>query len=130
MNKLLGVDYGRQKIGLAFGDTDSRLAEPLNVIRYENEGKLMEKLLQILQELDAGKTVVGVSEGKMAKETRNFGKKLERKSGIPVIFQDETLTSKDAQKLARESGMKRKKRREMEDAYSATLILQGYLDNL
>jgi len=75
------------------------------------------------------KIVVGVSEGEMAEETKKFGKKLEDKLGISVVFQDETLTTYEAQRFSIEAGIKRKKRKELEDAYSAALILQEYLDS-
>ena len=58
-----------------------------------------------------------------------FGKKLEEDINISVVFQDETLTTKEAQDLSQKAGIKRKKRRELEDAYSASLILQSYIDN-
>jgi RNase H-fold protein (predicted Holliday junction resolvase) len=74
------------------------------------------------------KIVLGISEGKMGEESREFGRKLEKKLKIPMIFQDETLTTHEAQKLSIEAGMKRKKRKTLEDAFSATLILQAYLD--
>ncbi len=128
--KILGVDYGRKKIGLAIADSDSRLAEPLKVIRVENLEEGPGRVAEVVQVEEVEKVVLGISEGEMAEETKEFGKKLEEKLKIPVEFQDETLTTHDAQRLSLEVGMKRKKRKLMEDAYSATLILQDYLDSL
>lgn len=128
--KILGIDYGRKKIGLAIGDTQSRFAEPFGVIRSESSGEAMGKVVQVVQVEKVEQVVLGISEGEMAKETRDFGKLLQEKLEIPIEFQDETLTTHEAQRLSIESGMKRKKRRAMEDAYSATLILQSYLDSL
>ncbi|KKQ97681.1 MAG: hypothetical protein UT24_C0010G0017 [Candidatus Woesebacteria bacterium GW2011_GWB1_39_12] len=125
---ILGIDYGRKKIGLALADSESDLAEPYRVIRFnliEEAIKIIEKVVQVEQ---VGQVVVGISEGKMAEETKNFGKKLRDKLGIPVTFQDETLTTQDAQRLSIEAGIKRKKRKNLEDAYSAALILQDYLN--
>ncbi len=130
MTKVLGIDYGRRKIGVSLGDSESRLAEPLTVIRFENEEESITKIRQILQAQSVEQIVLGVSEGKMAEDSREFGKKLENKLAVPVIFQDETLTTQEAQKFSIEAGIKRKKRKVMEDAYSAALILQSYLDDL
>jgi putative Holliday junction resolvase len=124
--KLLGIDYGRKKVGLAFAD--GSLAEPLQVIREKSEEGVIRRVEQVVQVEQVEKIILGISEGKMGEESREFGRKLEKKLKIPVIFQDETLTTHDAQKLSIEAGMKRKKRKTLEDAFSAALILQAYLD--
>jgi putative Holliday junction resolvase len=124
--KILGIDYGRKKIGLAFAE--SLLAEPLKVLRYEDIKVLSEEIAKLVNELGIEKIVVGVSEGTIAKEIRTFGKLLGNRLNIPIVYQDETLTTNDAQALAIKAGIKRKKRKEMEDAFAASLILQDYLD--
>lgn len=146
----LGIDYGRKKIGLSFAD--GPLAEPLKVLRIENlsrkAGELgIEELLTVIRDLQINVIVIGISEGEMEKEIREFGAKLKKtlsKTVIPaysprgeagpqsikIAYHDETLSTKEAQRLAIESGKKQKKRREMEDAYSATFTLQNYLDSL
>jgi len=126
MNKVLGIDYGRKKIGLAVAE--GPLAEPYEILRYQDIKILVKNIRKIVETLKIEKVVIGISEGKMAEETKNFGKRLEEKIGIPVFFQDETLTTQEAQRLAISAGIKRKKRRALEDAYSAALILQSYLD--
>ena len=130
MDKILGIDYGRKKIGLAIGDSDAKLAEPYIVIRFENIYEVLKKVAQVVQVEHVNKIVLGISEGKMANEQKGFGKRLHDKLGIEVIYQDETLTTKEAQRLSIEAGINRKKRKGLEDAYSAALILQSYLDNL
>ena len=127
--KILGVDFGRAKIGLALGDTNSRLADPLRVIRYQSPEDVLEKIAQIVESEQIEKIVVGVADGKVAKQSREFGNQLQVRTHTPVIFQDETLTTLDAQKLSIEAGIKRGKRRKLEDAYSAALILQTWLDS-
>ena len=129
MNKVLAIDYGRKKIGLAIGDTETRFAEPHSVIRFNTPEEAINKVLRVSRVSKVSKVVIGISEGKMAKETKEFGKKLEEKLVVPVLFQDETLTTQEAQELSIKAGINRKKRRELEDAYSATLILQAYLDS-
>ncbi|MFC1710444.1 Holliday junction resolvase RuvX [Patescibacteria group bacterium] len=123
---ILGLDYGRKKIGVALAT--SMLAEAYDVIRYESVNEAIEKIERVAKKEKVKKVVVGVSEGKMAKESRNFGLHLEKELGIKVIFQDETMTTKDAERLSIEAGIQRKKRKKFEDAYAAALILQNFLE--
>ncbi|MBI2103574.1 Holliday junction resolvase RuvX [Candidatus Woesebacteria bacterium] len=118
------------KVGIALGDTDSALAEPCKILRYSDTRILSAKIKRIVKDEGVEKIVVGVSEGKMAGETKEFGKLLEQELKIPVVFQDETLTTADAQALSIEAGINRKKRKGMEDAFSAALILQKYFDSV
>ena len=125
--RILGIDYGRRKIGIAFGD--ERLVEGFTVVRYEDEKKALEKIIKIIKKEKVNEIVIGVSEGQIGEESRRFGEKLGKKVNLPVHFQDETLTTQDAQALSIIAGIKRKKRRALEDAYSAALILRNYLDS-
>ena len=126
--KYLGLDYGERKVGLAVGDSESKLAVPLKTIRFTSINELLKKVEQTIEAEQVEKIVLGISEGQMAEKTRKFAKILEQKINMPVIFQDETLTTKDAQRLSIEAGIKRKKRKFLEDAYSAALIMQAYFD--
>ena len=74
--------------------------------------------------------MVGVSEGASGIAATNFANVLKNQFEIPVETYDETLSSQDARALAIDSGIKRKKRKEMEDAFAAAVMLQSYLDNL
>jgi len=123
--KILGIDYGQRKVGLAL--SVGKLAYPFDVLRFKDEGELMVKLQTVVKEEGVEKIVLGVSEGQMAKETKRFGKRLEAKVNLPVEFFDETLTTKEAQDLAIEAGINRKKRKALEDAYAASVILDNYL---
>lgn len=125
---LLCVDYGKAKIGLAF--SAGKIAEPFGVIRYEGIDSLLLKVKKIAEKENVEKLIVGISEGESGEEAKNFGKMLSSYLLLPVYFVDETLSTFDAQTLSIESGMKKKKRKQMEDAYAAALILQKYLDNL
>ena len=125
--KILGVDYGRRKVGLAVAD--GHLAEPLKVIRVNSLDEAAEKVAEAVEAEKVEKVIVGMSEGKMAEETRNFLSTLvSRLSTVPVETFDETLTTQDAQKLAIEAGIKRLKRKALEDAFAAAVMLQSYLD--
>lgn len=118
--RILGIDYGQSKVGLAIAE--GKLAEPLGVIRYKDIRTLSEKLEKIRKENRIDKVVVGVSSGTMAKEQKEFACKI----GAETF--DETLTTREAQRLSLEAGLPRKKRRKMEDAFAASLMLQSYID--
>ncbi len=124
--KILGIDYGRSKIGLAIAD--GSLADPMSVVRYTDTKTLVDKLIKIIEENGIGKVVFGVSEGEMAKESKNFSLNFGKIVKIPVETFDETLSTQDAQIRSREAGIGQKKRHQMEDAYAATIMLQNYLD--
>ncbi len=124
--KTLGVDYGRRKIGLAMAE--GVLAEPWKVIRVENFDEAVEKVGEVIKIEKIEKVVVGVSEGEMGKESESFSLRLGEILGIPVETFDETLSTQDAQRRAIEAGIGRKKRKALEDAFAAALMLQSYLD--
>lgn len=126
--KLLGIDWGKSKVGLAF--SGGSLAYPLKVIRYKTEEELINKLLITLEEENIEKIIIGISEGQSAASARKFSESLGKKTNLEIIFEDETLTTHDAHEFALEAGINRKKRKKMEDAFAATLILQNHLNNL
>lgn len=126
MEKLLGIDFGLKKAGIALAT--SKLADPYLVIRYTNVDELVEKVGDLCEKEGIGRVILGVSEGEMAISTKEFGEKLISSLNIPVELFDETLSTQDAQRLSREAGMRRSKRKEMEDAMAAAVMLQNYLD--
>jgi putative Holliday junction resolvase len=127
---ILGIDYGLKKIGLAVGNTKSKLSEPYKVLKVGSDKDALQQIDKVLLKEKVGKVVVGISEGRMAKDTEMFVMSLIRKIDMPVVLQDETMTTYQAQDLSRKAGIKRRKRRKLEDAYAASVMLQSYLDNL
>jgi putative Holliday junction resolvase len=125
--KILGIDYGRSKIGLALAE--GTLAEPMKVIRYKDIRILGEQIKQIIKKEKIEKIIVGVSEGEMAVETKQFANTIQPFIKSTIQLFDETLSSQDAQRMSREAGVSQKKRHEMEDAYAASIMLQNYLDS-
>jgi putative Holliday junction resolvase len=118
--KILGIDYGQKKIGLALAE--GRLAEPYKVIRYQDPGRLLREIKEIVKRERIEKVVVGISEGKMGQETKSFAQRL----GAATF--DETLSTQRAQELSRLAVMKKKKRKALEDAFAAAVMLQSYLN--
>lgn len=125
--KILGIDFGLRKIGLSIGV--SGFAEPLKVIRYKDTEDLIEKVLQVLQVEQVERVVVGVSDGQMAEMTKDFVKAMQPFIHQTIILHDENFSTKEAIRLSIEAGINRKKRKGMEDAYAATIMLQNYLDS-
>jgi putative Holliday junction resolvase len=125
--QILGIDFGLKKIGLAV--SSGLLTEPLKVIKFSNETKLIGELEKVIKKEKIESIVIGMTDGEIGKEAKKFGTFLASKFSIPVYFQDEALTTKQAQKLAIDAGIRRKKRKDLEDAYSAALILEMYLES-
>lgn len=125
--KILGVDYGKSKVGLAIAE--SGIPQPFGVIKYKDSRVLLEKILSIVKRENVDVVVVGLPEGNIGKETRVFFEVLSQNLSIPVVYQDETLTTYNARVLSIEAGVKKKKREKLEDAYAACLILENYLEN-
>lgn len=121
---ILGIDFGLSRVGLAIAD-DS-LAQPLGVV--VNSSKLIDQLLEICRQNKVEKIVIGLPEGRLVKKVKKFGQELQVITGLPVEFQDETLTSKEALDKMIEAGKKRKARQEKKDAFAAGLILQEFLE--
>ncbi len=133
--KYLGIDYGRKKIGLAV--SDGKLAEPYQVIRCADYEKMIFHIKRIVEKQKIEIVVVGMSENEMGEEIKKFVENMktllnptsEKQARlIPCVLSDETLSSHDAIEMSIQSGMGRKKRKEMEDAFAASIMLQNYLD--
>jgi putative pre-16S rRNA nuclease len=132
--RLLGVDYGSVRIGLAVSDVDRKIASPL--ITYERRSVDQDAFFfkeQIEQE-EITQIVVGLPihsdgrEGEKAKEARDFGEWLAKISGIAVVFWDERFTTVLAEVHLLEAGLTRKRRRDRRDRVAAQILLQSYLD--
>lgn len=124
--KILGIDYGRKKIGIAVGDTDTKLAEPLTT--FNNFKFLILNLKSILNDQMIKKIVIGIPGGKIQAEIKKFGQEVKKETGASVEYFDETLTTQDAQKILIASGRKRKSRKEKEDSVAAAVMLQLFIE--
>ncbi len=118
--KILGVDWGEKRIGLAVAEHG--LAEPLGAVGS------VAGILKVAKEQGVEKIVLGLPEGKHRKKVEKLGRKLKDELGIEVIFRSEVLSTRAALKTAIAAGKKRKKRRAL-DALAAATLLQEYLDS-
>lgn len=121
--KLLGIDFGLSKIGLAIAEEN--LARPLGVIHHP--AKSISRIVRICREDQIEKIVLGLPEGKLREKVEKFARELSQASALPIEFQDENLTTKEAIVKMIEVGKKKQKRQKLKDAFAAACILQEYL---
>jgi len=113
------------------GNTETGLAEPIKVFQISNpawrQTGFKFQISRIIEENEVKMIVVGVPGEKMEGEIRQFGRQLEKVTGLSVEYVDETLTTHDAQRELIASGRKQKDRREKEDAIAAAIMLEYYM---
>ncbi len=135
--RIMGLDFGSRTVGVAISDSLLLTAQGVEIIRRKEENKLRQTLARIeelIVENEVEEIVLGLpknmndTEGVRVELTKEFKEKLERRTGLPVIFWDERLTTVAADKTMMEAGIRRENRKEYVDMIAATLILQGYLD--
>ncbi|HEY5502539.1 MAG TPA: Holliday junction resolvase RuvX [Candidatus Anoxymicrobiaceae bacterium] len=132
--RLIGLDVGESRIGVAVSDPLGKTAQPLETVRRDEDS--VRRLAELAGEMGAEKIVVGLpllldgSEGKQAGLVRAFAEELEGAVDVPVVFMDERLTTRQAQGVLASGRVKRAKRREAADRIAAALILSGYMDGL
>ncbi|MEW5767831.1 MAG: Holliday junction resolvase RuvX [bacterium] len=137
MGRILGLDLGGKRIGVAISDELGLIAQGLTVIYRDKEGLEISELRDLVTSYQVEEIVVGLplnmdgSRGDGAMSASAFAERLKSELGLPVNMWDERLTTVSAEKVLIESGLrgrKGRKRRAVVDKVSAVLILQGYLD--
>lgn len=135
--RIMGLDFGSTTVGVAVSDPLLLTAQGVEIIRRKEENKLRQTLARIeelIVEYEVEKIVLGLpknmnaSEGMRVELTEEFKEKLERRTGLSVVFWDERLTTVAADKAMMEAGIRRENRKDYVDMIAASLILQGYLD--
>ena len=132
--KVLGLDYGEARIGVAVSDILGMLATPLDTICEKDREKQLEKVLQVIKNNNVEKLVVGYPKhmdgtvGHRAQYTEEFAEEVAQMAGIPYIMWDERLSSTEAHRILESGGVSGKKRKTKVDKIAAVIILQGYLD--
>jgi putative Holliday junction resolvase len=134
--RLLGLDIGAQKIGMALSDTERRIATPLDILLRENMSKDTGRLRTVLREHQVVGIIAGLpktpdgNENEHCAAVRHFLEKLDAKITLPILLQDERFSTSAAARAMNESGMTRKKRDANDDKVAAGIILQAGLDKL
>jgi putative Holliday junction resolvase len=132
--RILGLDYGSRRIGVALSDELGMTARGLATVVRKNREADLEAIADLARLHGVEGIVVGYplrldgSEGIQCEKINRFVRRLEALLSLPVIRWDETLSTKEAEELLRDRSMRPEKRREVVDRVAACLILQGYLD--
>lgn len=123
MKHLLCIDYGQKHIGLAIAVT--QLAEPLKTVLKEEAIPI---ILDIIKEKNIDTVIIGLSENIMANLTKEFADTLAKHTDTPIVFHDETLSSRITRQKMSKAGLKKKKLHNKIDHLVAAHILQDYID--
>ena len=134
MGRLLAVDLGSRRIGLAVSDADRLISSPLTSLAYSGDKPLIRQLLALIAEHNVDTVVIGLplredgSEGPGCLRAREFAGLLERR-GVPVVLWDERYSSLRAEELLREGGLNRRRSIHKIDKIAASFILEDYMNS-
>ncbi|MBQ8451414.1 MAG: Holliday junction resolvase RuvX [Clostridia bacterium] len=132
--KIIALDIGTVRIGVATSDIMEIIASSYEVYKRKYEKADVEHVADLVKTLNAGMVVIGLplkmdgSEGQSVEMAKSFGDKLAELVSVPIVYQDERLSTVTAQKILIEAGVRREKRKDKVDGIAATIILQTYLD--
>ena len=133
--KIMAIDYGDKRTGIAFCDVKEILASPYCVINESYQPKLIQALIDIIDKENPEKIVIGLprnmdgSYGFRSEECKSLGEALSNEVSLPICYQDERLTTVMAHNALSENNVRGKKRKETVDAVSAVMILQSFIDS-
>lgn len=131
--RILAVDYGDARTGLAVSDSSELLASPVGTITEYNAERLAEKIAAAAKEQSAGEIIVGLpinmngTKGERAEKCESFAELLRGLTDIPVRMWDERSTTVTAHQYLNETNVRGKKRKAVVDTVAATVILESYL---
>ena len=131
--RVLAVDYGDARTGIAVSDLLCSIVGTTTVIHSRNQDKTLREIVTLVKEKEVGEVVMGLprnmdgSEGPRAQLCREFAQKLEQELGMPVVLWDERRTTVEAHQILSDHNYHGKKRKKTGDAVAASLILGGYL---
>ena len=132
--RILGVDPGAKRVGLALSDESRRLASPLRTLPADPPQTLAARIAEVAREVEAVEVVVGLpknldgSSGDAARGARGLADELKRSTRLPVSLYDERLSSTEAERRLVGQGLRREKRRLVVDQLAAALVLQSFLE--
>jgi putative Holliday junction resolvase len=132
--RILAVDPGSKRVGLALSDPTATIAQALTTLAAEPAATLAERIVDVAKANEAARIVVGLpkrldgSRGPEAKAAQTLADAIRKESGLPVEMVDERLTTVAAERSLIAGGMRRDKRRLSVDRVAATLMLQAHLD--
>ena len=128
ISQILGIDYGKSKIGLAIADSETRMAFAFNTL--PNDKNFLKKFMEIITKENVKTVIMGMVSHDKDMESANekiiFAKMIEKEIGMPVVFQDEMFTTKMAQDNIKQRGGRNIAK--TDDQEAARIILQSWLD--
>lgn len=130
----MGIDFGTVRIGIAMSDPMQIISSPFETYHRKNECADVEYLLKLIKDYDVKTVVFGLplnmdgTESETATKARNFAGLLSSKCNCEIVFQDERLTSLEAEEILINSNVRREKRKELIDKLAAQIILQTYIE--
>jgi len=133
MSRVLGIDFGTKRLGLAISDARRTLASPLTVYHRKDLQSDLQFLSDLISQYQISEIVLGLpinmdgSLGEKAHQVLEFKRILEEHVKIPVLTFDERLTTAEAERVLLQADLSRRKRKAKRDGLAAVLILQGYL---
>jgi len=134
ISRILAIDYGEKRIGLAISDPLQIISRPYLVL--ENQvGSILEDIVKIIQKENVGKIVLGLpvnlagDDTRKTAEVKEFANKLSSVISIPLEFWDERYTTVEANKMIKEMKIDSQKARKIVDKIAASIMLQDYLEN-
>jgi len=134
-SRIMSIDYGTVRIGIALSDPLQIIANPFKVI--QNSGEVVfSEISSIIKSEKVGKIILGLPvnlEGNDTKKTievRNFFEKLKKRISIPIIYWDESYSSAEAEEMLKRMGKSIKESRKVVDKFAASIILKSYLDSI
>jgi len=131
--RVLALDFGLKRIGLALSDPEGRMALPYTTLIRKDNSQLLARIQDIVDQEKVECLVVGLPLGLNGEETlstrqaKNFARLLGRTVFLPVYLQDETLTSSEASHRLNESGLRGRRQKKVLDQIAATIILESFL---
>ena len=131
--RVMGVDYGDARTGIAVSDLLCSIVGSTTVIHSKNSEKTLDEIARIVNEMEVGEIVIGLpknmdgSEGVRADLCRSFAQRIEERTQLPVRLWDERRTTVEAHNILSEHNYHGRKRKNTVDAVAAALILEGYL---
>ncbi len=134
--RVLALDFGKRRIGLAVSDELGITAQGLETLQRTNIREDLERLTQLLVDRNVSLILMGNplhmsgAAGRQADYVRDFASRLNAVTGVPVQFWDERLTTVAAQRVLKESGIGIQKRAQAVDRLAAVILLESYLDSL
>ena len=135
MKRVVGIDYGRKRLGIAVSDPLAMTAQGSPTLDVSGFEDALAKVCAFLDGYDVGTVVLGLplnmdgTQGSMAEEVQRFGEALRERARLEVTYLDERLTSAQAKQILKVD-VKRKKEKRQVDRIAASLLLESYLQSL